>query len=282
MPETAAPTPNPAHVKLRDFLLSLYRGGAIREPPALLHRLAANVLRDCTGGRAAPREQVEDLAQELLVKVLQLRARHPVPPFDHSNPAKTVGWVRVTLRSLAIDGNPYWDTQRALREVVRKALAGGLPEAKGFPSQLETNGRFVRGLVAAACAELVAGRFAPDVAVLTRTLMAEYAYGSLIAELTDVEALEERAQHPQVSELEEREVARVVVNTFLAEAGAEGRELLTRRSLGLQEMARMYGVALATIHARYSRVVALLRDIAQRVGATVCAMSQALDELLAV
>ena len=49
----------------------------------------------------------------------------------------------------------------------------------------------------------------------------------------------------------------------------------------MQEMARMYGVALATVHGRYERVLELLRDIGRRLGATLTAMSLAVEHLLA-
>jgi hypothetical protein len=163
--------------------------------------------------------------------------------------------------------------------VVKGALADGLPPAAGRPVQLERGGRFVRELVAAACADLLAeGRTAASVPALTRALMEVYGPGATMSRW------DEAVLHVPCIEdcdVEARDLARHVVRTFLAEVGPEGRELLLRRRTGFAAMALRSGVALATVHGRFQRVVGRLADIGHRLGATSGAMRLAIEHLSA-
>lgn len=274
MPSFRTAVPNPAHLKVREFLLSLFRGGVVGAPPTLLTRLAAGVLREVSGGRLNDAEQAADLTQEFLVRVLSLRVTHPTAPFEDSSPGETVGWARATLRSLAVDSNPFWNTQRALRAVVNSAIAKPLPAPTGLPSALEAHSRFSQPLVAAACAQLVSNGRALDARTLTTSLMAEYQYGG--SSVNDTEVARLQADSDADNQLAVREVVRV----FLHEAGVEGQQLLARRALGFKRMAALYGVAVATVHQRYTRLVNLLRRIARRVGAGFDAVAEAVDTLI--
>jgi DNA-directed RNA polymerase specialized sigma24 family protein len=274
--------PTAATLKLRQFLLSLLEGGArVGEPPAMLTRMARKVLRDSRGGREPMDDQIEDLVQEFLVKLLTLRATHCVAPFADSSPLSTASWTRTTLHSLAVDSNPYWDTQRSLREIVKLALRE-LPSPIGqLPCAIEANSRFVRKLVGQACAELVQAGLPQDATTLSSALMGEYGYGTLVSELALEQCAEPLdAQHADL--LEARQLGAQVAAAFLEEAGIEGRRLLAERSRGLAALATVMGLAVATVHERYLRAVDLLRALAARFNAGVAAMQQALEALLAV
>ena len=270
--------------KLQSCLVLLVQGRVKGDvlPARALRRLAAKALRASRGGRRVGEDEVDDLVQEFLVKVLSLRgqggAKRLEAEWAAMSPASFTAYVRSMLKNLAVDGNPAWDVQRALREVVKAALADGLPVAAGLPVTVEKSGRFVRGLVASACAELVERDVAATVPALTSALMLAYAFG------VNTSADEEVAQLPSGSKnaletLAAGATSAAVVETFLDEVGPEGRQVLTLRPLGFAEMARRLGLALSTAHARYVRVETVLKRVARRHGADRETVARAIEQL---
>ncbi len=270
--------------KVKSCLVCLVRGelAADVEPARALKRLAARALRNARGGRVVTREETEDLVQEFLLKVLALRGQRGAKELAAQWEAMSLplfsGYVRSMMKNLAVDDNPMWDVQRALREVVKAALADGLPPAQGLPSALEKSGRFVRGFVAAACAELVNRDLAPDAAALTSALMAEYALGLSVAEGADTALVESSAERADEA-LSASATSVAVVARFLAEVGPEGGQMLALRKHGFAEMARRLGLALSTAHGRYGQAEATLAKVARRLGADRQALERALATL---
>jgi DNA-directed RNA polymerase specialized sigma24 family protein len=272
---------------VKSYLLTLV-AGRLRGDPApsrALNRLGARALRDARGGREVQPDEVEDLVQELLLKVLTLRAHRGaaalLAEWTAMGDERFSGYVRAMMRNLALDEDPVWDIQRALREVVRAALDGGLPVGAALPASVEKNGRFLRRDVAAACAHFVAQGVAEDVALLTSALMNHFAL--FVRACGEEEARNQPAPCTDAGvQLETSATAGLVVNTFMAEQGAEGRRLLTLRHLGFAKMGRELGVALATVHARYQKVMASLQSIARRLDADDETMTVALRQLSVV
>lgn len=271
--------------KLQSCLVSLVQGANAGEELArTLQRQAGKALRNAKGGREPGQEEVEDLVQEFLLKVLTLRARGGAEALAGDWAAMSalcfLGYVRSMLKNLAVDGNPAWDVQRALRDVVKAAVADGLPTPNGLPATLEKGGRFVRSLVAAACADLVARGVPATAAALTSALMTAYAFGARAVDEGVAEALESKASNA-LEVLDVGATGQAVAATFLHEVGAEGKQVLALRELGFAEMGRRLGLALSTAHARYNRVEHTLKAVAHRLGANREAVARALELLAA-
>lgn len=250
-----------------------------------LNRLAARALREAHGGRTVGKDEVEDLVQELLVKVLRLRSQRGtarlIAEWEQMNAPSFAAYVRSMMKNLAVDANPQWNVQRALREVVKAALDCGLPEAHGMPATLEKNNRFSRELVASACAEAVSRGAASTCSSLTSVLMSEFAPG--VSFCPDVAAgLVVMESRSALEALETEATAAAVVSTFLFEEGEDARRLLALRPLGFAEMGRRLGLALSTAHGRYERVVKSLSNIARRLGADEDTLTRAITDLCAV
>jgi hypothetical protein len=197
------------------------------------------------------------------------------------NAPRFAAYVRSMMKNLAVEANPQWNVQRALREVVKAALACGLPEARGMPATLEKNNRFSRELVASACAEAVSRGTASTCSSLTSVLMAEFAPGvRFIPEgAAGLVVMESRSA---LEALETGATAAAVVSAFLFEEGEEAGRLLAMRRLGFAEMGRRLGLALSTAHGRYERLVKSLCNIAKRLGADEDTLTQAITDLSAV
>ena len=273
--------------KVKSYLLCLAAGRMTgdAEVARALNRLATRALRNARGGRTVGEAEVEDLVQELLVKVLHLRTQRGaaalIAEWEQMNAPRFAAYVRSMMKNLAVEANPQWNVQRALREVVKAGLAGGLPEARGMPATLEKTNRFSRELVAAACAEAVARGVAASCSPLPSVLMSEFAPG--------VRSCPEGAAGLVVTEsrsaleaLEAGATAAAVVSTFLFEEGADAGRLLAMRRLGFAEMGRRLGLALSTAHGRYERAVRSLSSIARRLGADEDTLTQAITDLSAV
>jgi DNA-directed RNA polymerase specialized sigma24 family protein len=247
-----------------------------------LRRVAARALRDARGGRRPSDDDLDDLVQEFLVKVLTLRGHGRATKLEAEwaakPPRRFSAYVRAMLKNLAVDANPLWDVQRALRAVVTAAVEDGLPAAKGMPASVEKGGRFVRALVAAACAELVARGTTATAPALTSSLMETSALGLTISWGTNAAEVASPAPNP-LQALDAGAMADAVARSFLSEAGAEGQRVLSMRALGFAEMARRLDLALSTAHARYLRVEATLRRICRRLGANREAARRAIELL---
>lgn len=273
--------------KVKSCLLCLAAGrmAGDAEGARALNRMATRALREARGGRAVGEDEVEDLVQELLVKVLHLRAQRGaaalIAEWEQMHALRFAAYVRSTMKNLAVDANPQWNVQRALRAVVKAALAGGLPEARGMPTVLERNNRFSRELVAAACAEAVARGVAPSCSPLTSVLMSEFAPGVRYCP-EGAAGLVVTESRSALEALETGVTAAAVVSTFLLEEGADAGRLLAMRRLGFAEMGRRLGLALSTAHGRYERVVRSLSNIARRLGADEDTLTQAITDLSAV
>jgi hypothetical protein len=259
--------------QLRSFLLDVLEG---RPEPRIgesrgLRRLAASALAAARGGREVDADEVEDLVQEFLVKVLVLRAKRADGALAKewaAMPApRLYAYVRSTLKNLAVEQSPAWNTQRALRDVVKAALAKGLPVAAGLPATIEQRGRFERRLVAAACAELVARGVPADQGALTTALMAEYALGVSTVEESEAEALE----GPAPTALDT--LSAVAGGVSLA-AGLEhkvGRstlELLRTRRGGIAAVVKRFNLRLKAAYARCAKAEKRLVAAVREEGAT--------------
>lgn len=247
-----------------------------------LRRLAAKALWSARGGREARPDEADDLVQELLVKVLTLRAQKGAAVLAAewaAMPApKFAAYVRAMLRNLAIEENPAWDTQRALRDVVKGALAKGLPPANGLPAGLEKGGRFTRALVAAACAELVARGVPENFTALTSALMAEFALGAQPRE--DVEAVQLPTSEPTALEaIAEASAGQALAESFQSEVGPEGMALWSLRGLGVAEAAKRLGMALSTTYTKYARVQEAFGRVAKRHRADRADVARAIELL---
>lgn len=232
--------------------------GRVTDPSGLargLRRLAAKAMWSAKGGREPSPEEVDDLVQELLLKVVRLRAQRGGPALASEwramPPGKFYAYVRAMLRNLAVEENPAWDTQRALRDVVKAALADGLPAAKGLPVSVERGGRFARAFVAEACAELVARGVERNVTALTPALMSEYGLAAQAQEVSE----ELEAHAPSALEvLAARSAGEAVAAKLAAAVRPEELQLWRLKGLGVAEAARRTGLALSTAYARISRV----------------------------
>jgi len=229
-----------------------------------LRRLAAKALWAAKGGREASPDEVDDLVQEFLVKMLVLRTRRGADALAKewgSMPApKLYGYVRTMLKNLAVEANPAWDTQRALRDVVKAALSKGLPVASGLPSTLEKDGRFARLLVAAACAELVDRGASCEAGVLTSALMAEYELGTTNG--VEVDSVDIVASTPTaLDELSVRAGGASLTNALEAALGKASLAVLQARRKGMAEVARRLGVAVSTAYARCAQAEKVLAEV---------------------
>lgn len=253
-----------------------------------VRRMAAKALRDARGGREVAADEVEDLVQELFLKVATLRVKKGAAALGREWAAKEApefaAYVRTMLKNLAVESNPAWDVQRALRDVVKAAVAEGLPVACGKPASVEQAGRFQRHLVAAACADLKERGAEVEVAKLTAGLMVEYALSVRVAggdDAADVFSRAEAAGKDPEALADEATTGATVAASFRAEVGLEGEQLFKLRALGFKEMARRLGLALATAHARYVKAERALGDIARRYGADRDAVARAIELLSA-
>lgn len=269
--------------QVKSCLSALVAGPLTSDPLRIVHRVTARALRAASGGRAPEQSDVEDLVEELVVKLLTTRKRRGaatmLAEWDAMSGPAFLRWLHTTLKNLAVDSNPFWDTQRALRDTVKAALSDGLPDATGLPPSLDHNGRFVRTLVAQACAALTATGLSAETRVLTTALMSTYGLGTIFCPASqDVEAVSSDADTNDT--LTRKETSAAVVEAFLAEAGEDGRMLLAGRRNGFARLAAENNVAVSTIHARFQRVAAKLKEIATRLDADCDCLSQALDALV--
>lgn len=247
-----------------------------------LRRLAAKALWSAKGGREASKDEVDELVQELLLKVLTLRAKRGADALVKewgAMPAPTfAAYVRAMLRNLAIDENPAWDTQRRLRDVVKGALEAGLPKANGLPTALETHSRFARALVGAACAELVARGVPKNTTALVSALMVEFALGGQVHEdVTEMEV--PAAALSPADSLSEASTGHALAESFRAEVGDEGMRLWSLRGEGVAEAARRLGMALSTAYAKHARLQEALVRVARRHRAGVGDVYRAIELL---
>lgn len=242
-----------------------------------LRRLAAKAMWSAKGGREPAREEVDDLVQELLLKVVRLRAQKGgaalAAEWRAMPPGTFYAYVRAMLRNLAVEENPAWDTQRALRDVVKAALADGLPAAKGLPVSLERGGRFARAFVAEACAELVARGVEANVTALTPALMSEYALAAQPLEVS--EDLETPAPSAR-DELATRTAGALVAAKLAAAVRPEELQLWRLKGLGVAEAARQTGLGLSTAYARINRVERAFRALLARQRVTEAEAASAL------
>jgi DNA-directed RNA polymerase specialized sigma24 family protein len=252
-----------------------------RDPKRALGRSAARALRDVRGGRHPAPHEVDDLVQDFLLKVLDLRKKRGqaalLADWGAMEAPRFGAYVRSMLKNLALDATPAWDVQRTLREMVKTVLVGPLPAPAGLPASLEKGGRFVRKLVAAAAAELLAGGVQRDVGALVARLSSEYALGH---QECDADATAEGVQATGLVELEREVAAREVVATFMVEAGPEGGRVLGLRAAGFKAMAARLGLALSTAHARYERAERAFREAVLRANADEAARERAFETLV--
>lgn len=247
-----------------------------------LRRLAASALKAAYGGREPGKDDVEDLVQEFLVKTLVLRTqRGPgvlAKEWAAMPASKLVAYVRTTLKNLAVEQNPAWDTQRALRDVVKAALAKGLPAASGLPASIEKNGRFVRPLVAAACAELV-GRGTPaECGALTSALMAEYALGVSMG--VEDETFEIAAPTPTaLDDLAVQAGGASLAAEIEKALGPESLEVLKARRGGVGAVVARFGMKLKTAYARCAAAEKALVKVVRREGSSADEVKLALGML---
>lgn len=278
--------PESALEKLKASMVRLVtaEGSAQAQVPRVLYRYAAAALRNAGGGRVPEAGAEFDLVQDFFIKLWTRRralgASTLLAEWEPMDPRAFAAYVKRSLRNLAIERNPVWDRQRGLRDAIKGALEAGLPARGTWPSALEKNGRYARGLVAQACAAAVAAGAAPEVKALTSRLMAEFDFDSPYDRSVDVDACASTSADA-LQLLAARTAGEAVVTAFLAEVGPEGRELLQLRKLGFKEMARRLGVALATAHGRFVRCEAQLKAIAERMGADREALAEAVVSLAA-
>jgi len=270
--------------KLQSSLISVVTGTCANGValPKVLYRMAYGAVRNAGGGRIPADGADQDLVQEFLMKQLARRKAMGgavlAREWAAMAPKAFEAYVRTSLKNLAVESNPAWNLQRALRDVVAAALVDGLPDAAGMPSSLEKEGRYVRALVARACAELVAMGTAENVKALTGALMASYGAANEVDFAKDVTACASSAA--RVDDLVANHAAgTAIAEKFLAEQGESGRMMLKLRVKGFKEMARKMGMALSTAHARYERVQARLKVIAEEFDGDHDAVEMAVDSL---
>lgn len=221
------------------------------------------------GGRVPPRGAELDLVQDFFIKVLarkkEIGAAALVAEWEAMEERAFVAYVKKSLKNLAVEANPAWDLHRGLRDMVVAVLEDGLPVTASAPASLDENGRYVRALVARACAVAVAGGTPANVKALTKELMERYWVGE--REVLKEAASEQEARREDLMAMLDTEgAAGAIAATYLEEAGAEGKRLFVLRTLGFVEMARCFGVALATIHARYNKALKRLAELARALG----------------